>query len=298
MRVTAFAVARMSRPDHLALILVVFATGLAAGAADRGADAGLPVAPSTVGLALAAAALLLVAASVHVVNEYADTDTDALTRRTRFSGGSGALSEETVPRHTALVAAVVMAIAGLVVGLFGWIVGALPTAAVALLAIGLVGGWLYSVGPFALSRHGWGEVANAVLGGLVLPVFGVALVTGMVSEAAVAVFVPFALLVFVNLLETQWPDRAADRAVGKHTLTSRLSARAVRRLATSAVVAAYLLVVLLAPDPLPAQVAAASLLALPLSAWGLVRLTRNPAPLPSVLAMVTMVVAQGIAWAT
>lgn len=291
-RDTAVAVARMARPDQLALVIVVFATGVAAGTA-RG---GQPEA----GLALATVSLVLVAVSVHLVNEYADAGTDALTRRTRFSGGSGALAELGVPRRTALVAASAFALAGLAVAASATALEVLAPSAALLLVTGLVGGWLYSVGPFAFSRHGWGEVANAVLGGLVLPVYGVAAVSGPASSAAtlaeVAVFVPFALLVLVNLLETQWPDRLADRRVGKHTLTSRLSAAQVRRLAAVAVVAAYATALVLAPSPMPALVTAASFAALPLSLWGLARLTRTSTPLPGVLAMVVMIVAQGLAW--
>ncbi len=289
-RDTALALARMSRPDQVLLTVVVFGAGVAAGRA--------PGVRPDLGVALAGAALVLVAASVHVANEYADADTDARTRRTPFSGGSGAMAGLDVSRTTVLVAALVSAASGVLVAAGALLAGVLPPLALLLLGVGLGGGWLYSIGPFAFSRHGWGEVVNAVLGGLLLPVYGVAAVAGQASAADVAVFVPFALVVFVNLLETQWPDRVADRAVGKHTLTSRLSAPAVRRLAAAGVTVAFTLLVVLAPDPLPARVAVASFLALPLSVWGLVRLTRVPDPLPAVLAMITMIVAQGIAWAS
>lgn len=287
----------MSRPDQLVLVVVVFWAGLAAGAARNGLEGSLPGGAVGQGLGWAVAALVLVAASVHVVNEWADADTDALTGRTRFSGGSGALAELGVERHVALLAALALAGAGVVSALIGWSLGTLSATALAMLALGLLGGWLYSVGPFALSRHGWGEVVNAALGGLVLPAYGMAVAADDVAAADVAVFAPFALLVFVNLLETQWPDRDADRAVGKNTLASRLSAKAVRTLAALVVAGAYLLVVGMTPDPLPPPVALASLSALPLSLWGLVRLTRAREPLPAVLAMVVMIVAQGLAWA-
>jgi hypothetical protein len=39
-----------------------------------------------------------------------------------------------------------------------------------------------------------------------------------------------------------------------------------------------------------------SLAALPLSAWALVRITRIESPMPTVLAMLTMLVGQGAAW--
>ena len=41
--------------------------------------------------------------------------------------------------------------------------------AVHVLSLGAFFGWMYSVRPFALAWHGWGEVDNAALGGVLLP---------------------------------------------------------------------------------------------------------------------------------
>lgn len=283
------AVWRMSRPEQVLLIGVVYAVGVAAGVAvhDR-----LDVVAAAWGLA----ALVPTAVSVHVVNEYADHETDALTSRTAFSGGSGALADLGLDRRLALWAAAASAAVALAVTAVGVATGSLPAVAAALLVVGLVGGWQYSVGPLRFSRRGLGEVANAVLGGLLLPLFGVAAATGRLELVDVLLFVPFALLDFVNLLETQWPDRVADRLVGKHTLVSRVSPRTVRTLATVATVAAYGTAVVVLADLMLVAVALASLVALPLSVWALTRITRADRPLPGVLAMVTFLLSQGAAW--
>lgn len=286
----AAAVWQMSRPEQVALIVVVFAAGVAAGLASGGAEvAAVP---------WALAALVPTAVSVHVVNEYADHATDLLTARTAFSGGSGALQQFGLHRRAALWVAVVTGLIGLGLTGLGVLLGGLGTLAALLLGVGLVGGWQYSVGPLAFSRRGAGEPVNAALGGLLLPVYGVATVGSDVLVRDVLAFLPFALLVFVNLLETQWPDRDADRAVGKATLVVRVSPATVRTLAAVAVVTAYgLLPVLVWAEVLPPAVALASLVGVPLSVWGLIRLTRAPAPLPAVMAMVAVVVAQALAWA-
>jgi 1,4-dihydroxy-2-naphthoate octaprenyltransferase len=278
----------MSRPEQVMLVAVVFATGVAAGTARGGM-----LTPSVV---WAGAALLLATVSVHTINEYADVDTDALTRRTAFSGGSGALHDLGLPPSFALRVAAGTGGAAVLVAVLGWSTSKLGLPSLVLLLVGLAGGWLYSISPIAFSRHGWGEVANALLGGIVLPVYGMAAVQGEVGATDAVLFVPFALLVFVNLLETQWPDRVADAASGKHTLTARLSARSVRAVSLVSASAAYLLVLLLAPDVLPTAVALASMSGLPFSAWGLRRLTRVPTPLPAVLAMVVVILGQGAAW--
>jgi 1,4-dihydroxy-2-naphthoate polyprenyltransferase len=289
LRAVAVAAWRMSRPEQVALILVVFGAGVAMAA-------GTGRALSLTGLVWGSVALALTAVSVHAVNEFADYDSDALTRRTAFSGGSGALHDLGLDRSWALAVASVAAVAAVTLAMVAGTARMLSPTALALLTVGLLLGWQYSVGPLALSRRGWGEVANAVLGGLVLPLFGVASVTGSVRLDDAVLFVPFTLLVFVNLLETQWADRAADQAVGKATLTSRLPAPLVRTMAAAATALAYSLLVVLTPDPLPQAVLLASAAALPFSLWAIHRITRRQAPLPAVLAMVVLVVAQGIAW--
>jgi 1,4-dihydroxy-2-naphthoate octaprenyltransferase len=285
----ALAIGRMSRPGQLLLVVAVFAVGVVAGAALNG---GLDRA----GVAWALAALVPAAVSVHVVNEYADRDTDALTRRTAFSGGSGALGDLGLDRAVAWWAAVAAAAVAVAVAGAGLVLDVLPPVVAGLLVAGLAGGWQYSVGPLRLSRRGWGEVANALLGGLLLPVYGVAAATGRVGVVDVLVFLPFALLDFVNLLETQWPDRVADRRTGKRTLVTRVPARTVRLLTAGATVLAYATAVAVLCGLMLGGIALASLVALPLSVWAVVRIARVERPLPGVLAMLTFLLTQGAAW--
>lgn len=277
------AIIRLTRPDQVLLIVVVFAVGGLMGRASAGSSDLAP-------LALAACAVVLVAISVHAANEYADADTDARTARTRFSGGSGAIPVFGLPRAWALRISLVAGAAGAGLAVALGVAGLVPVTATAGILIGLVLGWEYSMPPLALAWRRSGEVTNALLGGLLLPVTG-ALVAGASLGSAVIAFLPFTLLAFVNLLETQWPDRVADRAVGKNTLASSISLGSVRVLAAVVAVVGYLALVLL-----PTVVAVASLAALPLSVWGIVTMGRRP-PGPSVVAMVVVIVAQGVAWA-
>ena len=290
---------RLSRPSQIALIALVYAFGVAmAYGHGHGGAAGAP----RVGFGLAA--LLPVAASVHYANEYADVETDALTDRTRFSGGSGALVETDLPRGLALRAAVVaggLGLALIAVGVAGEATGLgdgsllTPTAA-ALLAGILVVGWQYSVGPLRLAWNGLGAPANALLGGVALPRYGFAVVAGEVTAAAALATLPFGAAVFVNLLETTWPDRRADAAVGKRTLATRWSPRRLRAAyglggATAAVAAAAL-----AGRVLPPVVTAATLLPLVGLIPGFRRFTRREEPLPAVATMVALAAATTVAW--
>ena len=274
------------------LAVVPGATAGAVGTSTAG-----PLTPDALSrIVVGAIALLPVTVSIHYANEYADVDTDTLADRTPFSGGSGALVVTGLPRAflgralaAALVASVV-AIAGVLV------TGALPGRAVGLLVAGLLTGLAYSLQPIALIRRGVGEVANATLGGILLPVYGVAVFAPPMSAAWLAV-VPFALVVGCNLLAVHWPDREADAAVGKRTLAVRWSARGLR-LAYGTLAVAFVAVsaVLWRADVFPDAVAAAHLAPLPFLLWGGAVLTRQRSPLPSVLAMVVLAATATLAW--
>jgi 1,4-dihydroxy-2-naphthoate octaprenyltransferase len=287
----------MSRPDQLLLMGLLYATGVLVAVAVEGGAAVRPV-PLIVGFLL----FLPVAVSVHYANEYADYETDHLTTRTPFSGGSGALVRTGLPRGLALRAAVATLVFGTVaVGVVAGLErGGGPaltpdTTALGLLALIAVLGWQYSLPPLALAWHGWGELDNALLGGVLLPVYGVA-VAGGVTVASVLAFLPFGCVVFVNLLATTWPDREADAEVGKATLATRLSADRLRWLYAGGLLASGLSMAAVHGGPVPAVVCWASLLAAPLLLWGLFTYTRRRSPFPTVAGMVVLAGAQFAGW--
>ena len=292
-RAALVALWRMSRPAQLALIALVYALGVAM-AVGRGAAAD----PRSVALGLAA--LLPVAASVHYANEYADVETDALTDRTPFSGGSGALVESGLDPRLARRAAVASGAVGLALtaGLASPLgARALSGDAALLLVVVLVVGWQYSIGPLRLAWNGLGEATNAALGGVALPLYGVAVAAGDAAPGAALATVPFALVVFVNLLETQWPDRGADATVGKRTLATRWPARRLRIAYAAGSVAAAGIAVALAGRVLPLPVAVGTLLPMAGLAPGAVRFTRREEPFPAVVTMVLVAVGTTLGWA-
>lgn len=270
----AWAVWKMARPTHLLLIGLVYLMG--ALFATRS--------PSLAGLVAGAVPLLFAAASVHYANEYADQETDALTERTPFSGGSGALPRTGLPPRLALGAGAVTLVTA--AGLAILLRGALSPAALGLLLGIVVLGWGYSVGPVPLAWHGVGEVDNALVGGLLLPLYGAAVQTGTPAVGTLLAALPFAVLVFLNLLDTTWPDRRADAAVGKRTLAVRWRARRLRATyhVGLAVWVGSLAVLVVAGGPLRVVVAYA--LVAPLLVVGDRWYTRRRSPLPTVAAMV------------
>lgn len=275
----ARALVVMARPSQVALIWVVFAAGVLLGLTRPGAEADIWV--------VFVAAVLITGAAVaaHFVNEAEDVATDRLTARTAFSGGSGALEasgvEPSVPLRLGLL------LAGVVAALVwaAWMAGVVPGVAATIMLVGLVGALSYSLPPLAAMRHGWGEMLNAVLGGMLLPLAGAAVVSGRVEAVDILAFLPFALVVLASVMATAWPDRAADAATGKATLQVRVQPTALRRLhATATVGFIAAIVVVAATEAMPFPWA--GLLVVPALMVGLVTYTRRTSPLPNVIAMV------------
>lgn len=277
------AVVRMARPDHLALIVLIFVNGVLLGAwRGAGGDSLLAAASD-----LLPAALLLVAAgaAVHLANEAIDHETDRLGRRTRFSGGSGALQASGLAPRVPLtiglaVAAVVVVAAGLAVA-----TSLLTPVAAAILVAGLAGGLAYSLPPVAAMRNGWGEPLNAFLGGLLLPLYGVAALTSGFGSLDVIAFLPFTFVVLLSVLATAWPDRGADALTGKRTLQVRLDPDVLRTVADLAFLG-FLGATVAAIFTMAIPGIGAGLLVLPLLVVGLRRYTRREDPSVNVVAMV------------
>ncbi len=283
------ALVRMARPDQLLAVTLVYGYGFIIALA-RGA------AFNPAALLWGYAALVPIAASIHYANEYADHGTDALTRRTLFSGGSGALQQYRLAPVLALRAAVFSLVAGSLVALIGFWKGQVGGAGLGILTLGAFFGWMYSLKPMALAWRGWGELDNAALGGVLLPLFGFATLAGRVDFFAVLAVLPFGLMVFANLLATTWPDRQADRAVGKRTLATRLAKPELRMLYWAAAAGTFLLLPVLSGHVLPPIVFWACMLSLPVVLWGAWSYTRRRSPLPTVAAMIVMLAAHSLGW--
>jgi 1,4-dihydroxy-2-naphthoate octaprenyltransferase len=288
----AYAVFQTSRPSQLLLIAGVYLLGAVIAVAN-----GATFHERT--FLLGSVPLLLLSASVHYANEFADAETDQLTDRTPFSGGSGALVETRLSRTVPLRAGIFALAAGTVAAIVLWTAGWLSTPAVTVLVVATVVGWQYSVGPLKLAWRGWGEVTNAALGGLALPVYGAAVLDGPLLTVSLA-SVPFFLVVLLNLFATQWPDRKADAAVGKRTLAVRWSPERLRTAYVSIALLAGLSLVLLhsvvPPAVVPTPVVLASLLVVPLVVWGAWGYTRRHVPWPTVTAMVGLAALQLLGW--
>lgn len=187
---------------------------------------------------------LLVHAAVNVLNDYYDalsgTDAANQERLFPFTGGSRFIQNGVMTlRETAVFGYAMLAIA-MLGGL--WLVAQAGVGLLWIGAIGLMVGWAYSAEPLTLNARGWGELC--VLAGFLGLVIGADFVQRQAFDARPwLIGLPYALLVTNLLYINQFPDRAADAAVGKRHWVVRLPVqRAVWGYPLLALLAAVVLV--------------------------------------------------------
>lgn len=190
---------------------------------------------------LAAIALVLMHASVDVLNDwhdYARSGIDRQTRRTPFSGGSGFLPAGAISPRGALIFGLSMLSVASAIGLYLVWVSGRP-----LLVIGMAG--VVSVVAYTpfLSHVGLGELF-AGLGLGTLPVVGTYyLLTGRIDGVAWLSAVPAGLLTYNLLLLNEFPDAEADAAGGRRHMVVLLGKRKAAWLYTCVEIAVYVTVI-------------------------------------------------------
>ncbi|PSQ34118.1 1,4-dihydroxy-2-naphthoate octaprenyltransferase [Halobacteriales archaeon SW_12_69_24] len=243
-----------SRPAQLFLVVAVYALGVAITLAH-----GSPLAERR--LLAGLAALVPTAAGIHYANEYADAETDALTDRTPFSGGSGALQSTDVRRSVQYsLPPFAFARRGL---------GELLNAALGGIALPCYGaavtGGLDRTAVLAVVPFSWFVLANM-------------LETQWPDRHADAD-------VGKDTLAVRWRPRRLRVAYAIAVLAGFGTLLALTAGVTP-----------VTPDVFPWLVTFGTLSAMPLFAWGTVRFTRRRVPYPAVVGMVQVAVLQLVAW--
>lgn len=216
----------------------------------------------------------------HYADEYADVDTDRLTRRTLYSGGSGVLPSGIIPINWAIYSAIFFLLITLILTFFSIYYDILPSIVIWIVLPALFGGWIYSMPPFALERKGLGELDNAILGGFFMTLMGYVTQMGTITINSILSLVPIFLAVFVNLLGVHWSDRFADKSVGKLTLVVKMEEN-TRFLFYFLVFLIYFITVLLMGWALPNLVTISILLTLPFGVYCSYKFTKTSSPMLS-----------------
>ncbi|MGC3874918.1 prenyltransferase [Halomonas sp. GXIMD04776] len=259
------AVARASRPSFLILapLCVLLGVSLAA---------NQPITLHGVDVALVLIGGLLAHAGVNLLNEYDDfhSGLDLITRRTPFSGGSGALPEHPSAAPQVLIVAIATLVGIAAIGMYflwqrGW----------PMLIIGLSGvflmvaytRWLTRSPLWCLLAPGLGFGPIMVLGTLVA-------LGGHIDAVALTVSAVTLLLVSELLLINQFPDVEADRRIGRRHLPIVLGLPIASRWVAGLLLGAFALIALGQLSNLMPMDAWLAWLMLPAALWIALRLPR------------------------
>lgn len=200
----------------------------------------------------------------HYANDYFDYEADRANKTpTKWSGGSRVLPAGELPRHVALVAAIVLALLGLI-----------ATAALAskLLVAIVVLAWLYSAPPVRLCARGLGELDTAIVVTVLVPLLGFTLQGGAATKMLALTIAPLAMLQFAMLLAIEFPDAAGDAMTGKRTLVVRLGARPAALLYAVISLLAFVWPLIAYACGLPGHVAALMAVPAPIAIWRIARI--------------------------
>lgn len=252
------AVVRASRPNFLILAPLCVGLGLAIAWQQGPAPALLDTLLVFVGAVLAHAA-------VNLLNEYEDftSGLDLITRRTPFSGGSGALPER--PSAAKRVLSAGLGTLGLVIAIgvyFLWLRG-LP-----IFVLGAAGVVLVLTYTRWITRSPWLCLLAPGIGFGPIMVLGALLALGAQLDAAAIVCATVALLLVSELLLiNQIPDADADRKMGRRHLVITLGPVAAARLVSGLLLGSYALVITAALTGILPPLSLLALLTLPGALW-------------------------------
>lgn len=205
---------------------------------------------------------------VHYSNDYFDFEADAQNPTpTAWSGGSRVLQAAMLPRQTAKIAAIVLAVVVIVAIVLLALIANPGPLAVSMLVVAFVLSWQYSAPPLRLHSRGVGEIAGAFVVSGLTPLVGFYLQTRQLTALPILASLPLCCLQFNMLLSVDIPDLEGDAAVNKRTLVVRLGRPKIARLYVTVLAFAYFLLIVVTILGLPPLVAGCFSATFPLALW-------------------------------
>ena len=232
--------------------------------------------------------------ATHYFNEYFDSPADAAnSNRTLFSGGSGALDEDGLPREVALwsgIAALTGATSFTVMLIRA--TGFNPALFLIMVLI-FFGAFFYSIPPVRLVESGYGELTTSIVVASLVPAFAFILQYGELHRLVAMSTFPLIALHLAMMLAFELPDYANDLKFEKLTLMVRVGWERGVTFHNILILVAYLLMGLAMLFGFPLKVVLPALLSLPLGLfqiWYLNRIVAGAKPNWNVLGLMAVLV--------
>ncbi|MGE0785851.1 MAG: prenyltransferase [Sandaracinaceae bacterium] len=162
-------------------------------------------------------------------NDVADVEADRLNAHPSwFSGGSRVLVEGQISVRALALASIAMGVLLLAgSGAAAWALD--RPSLLGLAAAAVILALAYGFPPARLAYRGYGELAQALGTGLVLPLVGYVAQAGELGSAPFEALIPFVIFGFASNILTALPDTEGDRAGGKRSWPVRRTEARARR---------------------------------------------------------------------
>ena len=177
-------------------------------------------------------------ASVDLLNDYWDhkRGIDSVTKRTKFSGGTGVLPENLLTPRAVYIAGIIFLMLGASIGAYFVAIRGITIAVI--LGFAVVAIYFYST---RIVNAGLGELFVAIKGAMI--VLGTLYVQNAVlAPAALYVGVIVGILSATVLFINSFPDYEADRSKGRRTLVIILGRKTASAIFPIFIIAAYALI--------------------------------------------------------
>jgi len=203
--------------------------------------------------------------ATHYFNEYFDSPADAAnSNRTMFSGGSGALGEDGLPREVALWAGIASLTGATSFTVMLIRANGLNLALFLVMGLIFLGAFFYSIPPVRLVESGYGELTTSIVVASLVPAFSFILQSGELHRLVAMSTFPLIALHLAMMLAFELPDYANDLKFEKLTLMVRVGWERGVAFHNILILVAYLLIGLAMLFGFPLPVALPALLSLPL----------------------------------
>jgi 1,4-dihydroxy-2-naphthoate polyprenyltransferase len=170
-------------------------------------------------------AVVLIMLSTYHAGEYFDYREDAISKKlypSRFSGGSGIIPAEKLPRRVALWTSVVAIVLAGTIGIMLQFYFRTGPYTILLGSLGLFPGFFYSTRPIRLIEKGIGEIFIGFCYGWLPIACAYYIQTGSIAPVIHWIGLPVGITIFNVVFLNEFPDYVADKATGKRNLLVRM----------------------------------------------------------------------------
>ncbi|HEY9386061.1 MAG TPA: prenyltransferase [Nitrososphaeraceae archaeon] len=188
---------------------------------------------------LTVAGVLFLHASIDLLNDYWDykRGIDKVTKRTKFSGGTGVLPDNILSPRSVYIAALIFLALGVIIGTYFVVIRGIVIGIILSFAIFAV--YFYSS---SIVNVGLGEVFVAIKGALIV-VGAFYVQTSLIDSSVIYIGTIVGLLSASVLLINSFPDYIADLSRGRRTLVIILGKKRTSKIFSFLIIATYAMII-------------------------------------------------------